>query len=703
MSTLTASLSHAIPAAGTPVIRKDLITDGYTGPVSLYADDAWSLDPVNANPSAQRSRILWRPFPALMREEFRYLAWLLINTDLPPVLLEGRHPATRTRISAVAAYRGVLQWRWFAVWLHQRGVTSLTQCTDEHFREYAVSLARKPRARRNAVCTKLGGLTRLWMLDQVSSFPLNIPKPPWEREGVDDFLPAASSRGENFTEAISTKTMGPLLIWALRVVDAFADDILAAWAENRRLRATAKTATRTEEGRARLNTYLTDLSDQGRPMPTTIANGQPRTAALYIAGMTGASLGQVNAALHKRRRWREYLAAHPGGCPLPAPVNGTIDGVKWAPSIDYDEAPWLMRHLVTACFVVLSYLTGIRPGEVLGLRAGCCPDPDDTTQRHVIHGHVYKTAIDEDGNHLSNGELREIPWVAIAPVVAAIRVLERIVPDGELLFGSRFHQFDGGQGTEVALNSTGMRERVESFADWASQTARRLGRPHEVIPPDPHGAIGTMRFRRTLAWHIARRPGGLVALAIQYGHMRTSLSASYASRSRDGIHDLLDIETARATADTLASIAAQRATGGGISGPAARRAITAAGQAPAFEGIVFTARQARKLMANPALAVHDNPHAFLTCVYNPDKALCQLRARQTTPRLDRCEPTCANIARTDNHARQLLAKADELDRQATSEPLPQPLAERLQAHATKLRHFAEEHYRERITLSETPA
>ncbi|MEV6132661.1 hypothetical protein AB0M05_38730 [Streptomyces violaceusniger] len=46
------------------------------------------------------------------------------------------------------------------------------------------------------------------------------------------------------------------------------------------------------------------------------------------------------------------------------------------------------------------------------------------------------------------------------------------------------------------------------------------------------------------------------------------------SRSRDGIHDLLDIETARATVDTLATLNADLSEGVGISGPAARRAIT---------------------------------------------------------------------------------------------------------------------------------
>ena len=33
--------------------------------------------------------------------------------------------------------------------------------------------------------------------------------------------------GENSIEPITPETMGPLLIWALRVVDDFADDILA--------------------------------------------------------------------------------------------------------------------------------------------------------------------------------------------------------------------------------------------------------------------------------------------------------------------------------------------------------------------------------------------------------------------------------------------------------------------------------------------
>ncbi|MER7672292.1 hypothetical protein ABTY61_28060 [Kitasatospora sp. NPDC096128] len=102
-----------------------------------------------------------------------------------------------------------------------------------------------------------------------------------------------------------------------------------------------------------------------------------------------------------------------------------------------------MRHLGTAAAVICLYLTGMRPQEVQSLRSGCCPDPqpapDGALGRHLIRSHHFKNVTDSDGNHLSAGEIRALPWVAITPVVNAIRVLERIVPEGELLLGSSYH------------------------------------------------------------------------------------------------------------------------------------------------------------------------------------------------------------------------------------------------------------------------
>jgi hypothetical protein len=103
---------------------------------------------------------------------------------------------------------------------------------------------------------------------------------------------------------------------------------------------------------------------------------------------------------------------------------------------------------------------------------------------------------------------------------------------------------------------SGLRYRIEDLVAWVNREAARQGLAGETIPDDPYGSIGLSRFRRSLAWHIARRPNGLVALTIQYGHMRTAIgydwtTEGYGSRSRGGIHDLIDLETARATADIV--------------------------------------------------------------------------------------------------------------------------------------------------------
>ncbi|MER7693748.1 hypothetical protein [Streptomyces sp. NPDC097610] len=175
----------------------------------------------------------------------------------------------------------------------------------------------------------------------------------------------------------------------------------------------------------------------------------------------------------------------------------------WREAVDYTEAGFLMRQLGTACFIVIAYLTGMRPGEAAGLRSGCCPDPEpesaERTGRHLITSTVYKTARDEDGNHRSEGEVRDAPWVAIAPVVNAIRVLERMVPQGQLLFDHHAHDLRGTRAGTLSLAVHTLGTRVKDFITWANHEATARGLAHEVIPPDPHGRIGTERFRRSLA------------------------------------------------------------------------------------------------------------------------------------------------------------------------------------------------------------
>ncbi|OCC12514.1 hypothetical protein [Streptomyces sp. PTY087I2] len=729
-----------LPSAATPVFPEHLVVARHAHLNSRYGDAIWPLAPIIDDPSMEHGRLAWASCPDGFREELRLITWTFFNGELRNTFVRDRGSRLRTRLAPGTARNTVYQWWGMADWLHSQGHTSFTGCDRGTFSLYAAHL-RKTITTRGAVRKALTAVTRLWAFDQLSARPIEIRRPPWDEEGMDDYLPAASPRGpENAREPLSEEVMGPLLVWALRLVDDLADDIIAAHKETVRLDRAALTQPSTPEGRASLRSYLTEHLAERRPLPSTRQNGKTALARQYIAGVTGASLKQV-ALAYRDRGLGALVTADPGPCPLDIPVTGQIAGRPWRSRIDYTETSELLRHLITAVFIVCAYLTGARTQEVLAMRSGCCPDPEDGQGRHLmriqpddvdeslddedelddgledephllIRSRHFKTATDPDtGNYLPSGAERAVPWVAIVPVVNAIRVLERLVPEDDLLFGASVHNRTHPNTRTGSLIVDTIRTRIEDFVTWANVEADAHDLPGEVIPPDPHGKIGLGRFRRSLAWHIARRPGGLVALAIQYGHMRTVLntdeSGRYGSRSRSGIHQLVDIETALATADAAADLAERFEAGEGISGPAARRALFQATTGPMFQGGLvkrdFPLKHslARRHLARDGSVLYDNPQALLLCLFRSDRAPCQEDGRLSEPTLDRCVPNCGNIVRTDRQAIALRERAHQLEIEA--DHVPGPLADRGLAAAQQFRDQADEHDRTRFSIEDITA
>ncbi|MFJ8510417.1 integrase [Streptomyces avermitilis] len=686
-----------MPGLDSPVVLPQWIKPGNTHPNARYRDLVWPLAPLIDNPGTSLCAIFWERCPASLLGQVKLTAWTMLNGQLRPTYLKGRGVRARARTSAAVMRATCNEWMRLARWLHERRITSLGACTEEVWRVY-ISERWEGGITRDPAKSVCSSLTDLWAFDQLSAQPTGIARPPWETEGLDDFLPAddGSARGENSTEPLDPQVLGPLLVWAIRLVDDFADDILAAWDERCRLIATAAA----NRGSPKTLAALADLLLQaGAPLPSVRGRDRPKLARSYVAAVTGASLRQVDR-FKERHQLSIAVNERPGPCPLQVPVTGRINGKPWREHLDFDETAELMRHLGTAAAIICLYLTGMRPQEVQGLRAGCCPEPepaaDGTPRRHLIHSHHYKNVTDDEGSHISAGEVRDVPWVAITPVVHAIRVLERMVPEGELLLSSAHHDFTHQQGHHGALKSGTLNERIEAFAEWANREAPSQGLTGQAIPEDPLGGIGVARFRRSLAWHIARRPGGLIALAIQYGHMRTVLdartSSGYGFRSRGGIHGVLDVETALAAANTAARLRDQAAAGEKISGPAARRALTAAAHTPKFEGRIVPAKFAKKaasFLARDGIVLFDNPGAMLICAFKRDNALCEPDPDATAPRQYDCRPGCGNTVRTDTHARLLRERADELDQLAAS--APGPVSRRLKANANRFRTMADTH------------
>ena len=392
------------PAPGSPVVLPGRISPGNPHPVSRYQDLTWSLAPLIDNPGVHLRRIHWKDCPAQLRGPLRQAAWAMINGELRPTYLQTRGSGARGRSSAATIFDTCREWIRLARWLHEHGITGIAACTGDQWRDYAAG--RVNGVSRDRAVKILGQLTDLWAFDQLTACPSGITRPPWESEGADGYLPAAggAAGGENTTEPIDPQVIGPLLVWAIRVVEDFADDILAAWAENRRLTA--------------LEAYLLPLARSGSPLPSVRHKGTAMLARTFIAATTGASPAQVDR-LQSRHGLAGTAARQPGPCPLEVPVTGQVNGRPWREYMDFGEAPELMRHLGTAAAVVCLYLTGMRAQEVQGLRSGCCPDPGPgpggAPGRHLIRSRHYKNVTDSDGNHVSAGEDREVPWVAIAP------------------------------------------------------------------------------------------------------------------------------------------------------------------------------------------------------------------------------------------------------------------------------------------------
>jgi hypothetical protein len=84
--------------------------------------------------------------------------------------------------------------------------------------------------------------------------------------------------------------------------------------------------------------------------------------------------------------------------------------------------------------------------------------------------------------------------------------------------------------------------------------------------------------------------------------------------------------------------------------------------------------------------VFENADAYLTCNYDPRRALCNPdnagESTAATPSLDRCQAACPNIARTDSQVQQLRAEAERLLGQADAALTPQPVGDRLRHRAT---------------------
>jgi hypothetical protein len=553
-------MSRPLPAAGITLVDPHpgaLVLPGQwvrpgtnQSDLPRFGDNSWQLAYLSVKDTATSVPLRWMTFPAEFRDTFKRLTWALINIATPDVILSRPWSTTRARLTASSLSHTVKAWKRFADWLLTQRITRLAEVSTGTLADYATALREAERT-RNYAARQLLALTRLWAYSPYLLPEDRIPMPPWDEYGTDDYLVAShGTTGRNRRVPIHPATMSPLLVWALRFVTDFADDILTARDEHARLLANIPPEPGPDDKQI-LMAYFDRLQAIGHPIPSTgrlnpqghrraQIPGLAQTAidVRYIAGTLGISIQTAHVVINKiRPRLRERPTS--ARAELNIAITGHLDRHPWVEGIGLDQVPSLVLHLSTACLVVVSYLSGMRPEEVLHLRHGCCT-PANSSDNGIVRYHVtglhFKGVTNEEGNTVSAGEVRDQPWIVIAPVAAAITVLERLTGPGGLLFPATISGAPK-TGSPDSWRGDGLipataADRIERFIELTNNLAREHGREHEVVPPDPAGTIVLSRFRQTVGWFINRLPGGRVALGIQYGHLQLTMSEGY-GKSRE--------------------------------------------------------------------------------------------------------------------------------------------------------------------------
>ncbi|MGY1943921.1 hypothetical protein [Nocardia asiatica] len=667
--------------------HRDLVPHADPNALSRFGDTVWRLDEAIFEQHSKASSLNFAAIPEPLRLAAKHYAWQQINIDAPIPL--HRTTTSRPAITSIAP-----QWsgfKAFLLWLHRHRVTEFRQITPtlldrylDHLIDSDISLDRKYDCAIE--------VRRLWCYRDLLPEHMRLPTLPlWGGDSARELFDRVRAQRDNLTPRIAESTMTSLLGWALRFVEDFSADILAAYAEYvflhqcsaQQQRRTRGPVARRPRGQieARMAEYIERLRHTGGSLPGKIGdNGMVEVDWNHLGKILACTLGPSRPAGQMLLASSIPVA---DAAYLDTPITALLNGVAWRDGpIDYFEALPLARRLSTACLVVVAYLSGARAGEVLNLRRGCI-EHDPATGLWLMDGLYFKGAVDAEGHKLPAGAPRRDPWVVVEPVAKAIAVLEQL-HDQPVLFPKSLEPRRRRQSTKrtgTARNPQSVATELAAFIDWVDNySAQRkiLG-----IPADPQGPLNISRFRRTLAWFIRRRPRGLVAGAIQYGHVHTRLIQGYAGTYDSGFPDEYAFEDFLTRLEELAEDQRALDTGEHVSGPAAHayqlRVNAATKQ---FAGHVLTSgRQARDLLGNPLLQIFHGDG--MTCVLDPAKAACQLRGTaddpMVTPDISDCRPRCQNIARTDRDIARIRSRRDELA-DIVADPLAPPIRHQREQH-----------------------
>ncbi|WP_158892727.1 hypothetical protein [Amycolatopsis anabasis] len=645
-----------------------------------FRDDRWPLRAAFLQQSHRALTLNFTAIPTCHRPAAKELCYAMLSGPLPPGEPRPALPTIHAVLGALAPFL-----TWLDTRARQPGRPSRLALTDlvgadlQAYQRHLLS-AVPGRATRDL---RRGAVRYLWRYRNA----ITSDRLLFDPTHVDGWLERRARRStENATDRIPESVHGPLLAWAVRFIDDFAEDILAAdqqWCALRDPARRRPVGRRPGSGpgvRDQLRTLLDDHLAQKRPLPGY--RGRPNLWFL------AATLGCATSTLVRFKADIASVAAIVGvsdSAYFDRAITGQLDNKPWVEGIVTDHTfhnglATLARMLHVSCYIAVAFLSGMRDTEVKHLRRGCL------TVRRDSNGRAYRWTVTslafkgEQGPHGVNAT-----WVIGAPAARAIQVLQRLQPAHVNLLFTPLSQAPGPGGkkatddTSSALGYGSTNAHLNEFITWINNHCATHGRSDSIPLVNNHvWKLSTRQFRRTLAWFIARRPGGVIAGAIAYRHLSIQMFEGYAGTSESGFRAEVESEQALARGEhLLAMIDAHEHNN--LAGPAADDAahrLEEFGAHARFHGKVITdQRRLQRLMNRDDPAIY--PDKYITCVHKHATALCLQRRDsrgELRPDLGACLPlACRNVALSPDNLAAWRTELDHIDTELTARPLLPPL------------------------------
>jgi len=529
---------------------------------------------------------------------------------------------------------------------------------------------------------------------------------PWK--GRPAFVIAGCVRAsENSTPRIPEPVIGALLRWSLKYIDLFAPDILAARRELDALEARSAElwaacdadANLALLARRRIAERFERLRAEGRGVPVW-AGGDRRLRSTPPINFTllrlhaGCDASEHISSSEPTMRLiveaLNELGPEVGGMDTPISIDPDT-GEPWRERFDSKTLIHEEKMLQAACYVVCTYLTGMRDSEVQAMHAGCHiveRSADREIDRHKIRSISYKWRA-------AQGAVEN--WVTIPEVGRAVEVLEALTSAARLqqrrsdlwlvLRPTKRNKYKIHIGTDIS-------RYLDLFRDHLDERFGLDGEP--TIPLAPYGDpwhFTPRQFRRTVAWYIANRPFGTVAGKIQYKHTSIAMFEGYAGASASGFRSEIERERELGQLDDIVAYYENARGGDKPAGPAAARLCAefdrVREELDDLPGQVVDTKRLRAMLKQIARTLYVG---YLNdCFFEPAAALCLKRHERkdrSAPILSHCSPDrCPNSSITKRHLPVWEASIAEAEEHLANKRLPSLQRKALKAENERKRRL----------------